>query len=316
MPIDTEVRGTFPAAVDNSMRKTLVRCQKMAYWKHERGLVPVGEQRVHLVAGRAFAAGICAVRRAFYGEGVSDPYDLLKAGLAAVRANYDYTGSMPQWCYKTVDRVESALAFYLDKWPLADERLIPVRFHNGTLGIELCESMPTPLQHPTTGATIPFVANFDMLAQDRETGMYWIVDEKTTGKMGDTWALQWALDSQLTGYCFVARRLLRLMGDKTAEVAGAIIRGVSFLKTEHAGMECMEYRQPWELERWYYQMMRDMNGWIAAHRNGYHDGVYDHACALYNSPCEYSKLCKAHDPERLIDGNYNIKHYNPLNRED
>lgn len=316
MPIDTEVRGIFPPTVDNSMRKTLVRCEKMAYWKHERGLVPVTEQRVHLEAGKAFAAGVCAARRAYYGEGVRDYGDLLQTGLRAIRAAYHYTGPQPPYCFKTVDRVESALAFYLSKWPLETETLVPVRLNDGRLGIELCESMPIPIQHPVTNETIHFVANFDMLVQDTRTGTYWVVDEKTTGKMGDTWALQWTLDAQLTGYCFVARRMLRMMGDKTAEVAGAIIRGVSFLKADHAGMECMEYRQPWELDRWYYQMMRDMNRWVAAHRNGYHDMVMDHACALYNSPCEYSKLCKANDPERLIEGSYVVKHYDPSNRED
>lgn len=48
-----------------------------------------------------------------------------------------------------------------------------------------------------------YAANFDLLAVD-PMGRYWVIDEKTTGKMGDSWALQWTLDSQLTGYCKAA----------------------------------------------------------------------------------------------------------------
>lgn len=309
------VQGVFPPAVDNSMRKSLVRCQKLAYWKHERGLVPIGENRVHLEAGKAFAAGLCAARRAFYGEGIADPYDLLKIALAACRPAYNYTGPMPQWCFKTLDRIEGALAFYMDKWPFATDPLRPVRLNDGRLGIELCIPFPIPVSHPITGKLLVHVANFDMLALD-DQNRYWVVDEKTTGKMGDSWAMQWTLDAQLTGYCKAARILLQEEGISSPLVAGAVIRGIAFHKTDYAGMECLEPRQEWELDRWYLQMVRDMQDWADAHKSGQHQMVMDHACALYNSPCEYAGLCKSREPEKRIEGSFVVKHYDPLNRED
>jgi len=309
------VKGVFPAAVDNSIRKSLVRCQKMAYWKHERGLQPVGESNVHLAAGKAFAAGLCAARQAFYGPSGGDGFEALAAGLRAVRTSYHYSGPMPPYCYKTADRMEAALAFYLEKWPLATDALKPVRLNDGRLAVEMCVAFVIPVPHPVTGRALDYVANFDMLAID-QFGHYWIVDEKTTGKMGDAWALQWTLDSQLTGYCYAAKILLADNGIPDAEIAGAIIRGIAIHKNDFGGMECLEPRQPWEIDRWYAQMMRDMEAWAAAHKTGRHQMVMDHACALYNSPCEYAKLCKAREPEKLIEGSYVIRHYDPLNRED
>lgn len=309
-----EVQGKFPEVTDNSMRKTLVRCQKMAYWKHERGLIPVADNRVHLAAGKAFAAGLCAARRAFYVEGIADPFDVLRAALPAVRAAYDYTGPMPPYCYKTLDRVEAALAFYLEKWSLATETMVPVRLNDGTLCVELCVTFEIPVKHPTTGKNLMYAANFDLLAVD-PMGRYWVIDEKTTGKMGDSWALQWTLDSQLTGYCKAARILLQRDGVHEPEIAGAIIRGIAFHKADFAGMECLEPRQPWELDRWYQQMVLDMAAWSYASEHGLHNMVMDHACALYNAPCEYARLCKALEPEKLIDDTtFHVKHYDPLNR--
>lgn len=315
-PIDAEVLGTFPNAVDNSMRKTLVRCQKMAYWKYERGLTPIGETRVHLEAGRAFAAGLCAARRAFYERGISDPTEQLKEALPACRAAYNFTGEMPKYCYKSLDRVEGALAFYLfEKWPLEHETLVPMRLNDGSLAIELAVSYEIPVKHPTTGVNLIHVANFDLLAVD-PMGRYWIIDEKTTGKMGDSWALQWTLDSQLTGYCKAACILLQRNGIANPDIAGAIIRGIAFQKDGYVGMECLEPRQPWEIERWYHQMILDMAGWSYASEHGLHNMVMDHACALYNSPCEYARLCKALEPEKLISPEtFHVKHYDPLNRD-
>lgn len=306
------VKGLFPAAVDNSMRKSLVRCQKMAYWKHERGLDPSAGANVHLSAGRAFAAGLYTARRAYYDDGALAG-DALTAGIMVIEDTYDYSGPMPPYCYKTKDRMQAALAFYLDKWPMATDRIKPLRLNDGRLALEMPISFEIPVNHPVTGKLLQYVANLDMLGIDDQRRV-WVVDEKTTGKMGDAWALQWSLDSQLTGYCQAAIIELTRQGMGDLQVAGAIIRGIAIHKSDFGGMECLELRQPYEIQRWYNQMVRDMQRWADAHAEGNHDMVLDHACALYNSPCEYARLCKAHDPERLIEGNFVVKHYDPLNR--
>lgn len=306
------IPGKFPACIDNSMRKTLVRCQKAAYWKHERGLQVADGANIHLIAGKAFAAGLHRARVAFHDEG-ADAFDSLREGLKSLVGTYNYTGPVPSYCYKTQDRMEAALAFYLEKWPLGSDMFQPLRLNDGRLALEMAHVIELPIRHPQTNEFLQHVMNFDMLALD-PMNRVWVIDEKTTGKMGDAWAMQWSLDSQLTAYCYAARDLL-LQQDLPYTVAGAIIRGIAIHKSDFAGMECLEPRQPWEIDRWYKQMKRDVSAWVAVSRDGQHAQVLDHACALYNAPCEYAKLCKAHDPERLIENNYVIKHYDPLNRD-
>ena len=47
----------FPHAIDNTMRKQLVKCQKAAHYQFELGLRPLTESRVDLHAGAAYAKG-------------------------------------------------------------------------------------------------------------------------------------------------------------------------------------------------------------------------------------------------------------------
>lgn len=306
------IRGQFPTCVDNSMRKSLVRCQKLAYWKHERGLQLADGANIHLVAGRAFAAGLHRARVAFHDEH-ADAFESLREGLKSLAATYNYTGPMPAYCYKTLERMEAALAFYLEKWPLASDMFQPIRLNNGKLALELAHVIELSVRHPITEQPLCHVMNFDMLALDPMDRL-WVIDEKTTSKMGDAWSMQWTLDSQLSAYCYAARDIAVQQG-WNHEVAGALIRGIAIHKSDFAGMECLEPRQQWEIDRWYEQMNRDMYSWTQASRYGTHAQILDHACALYNAPCEYAKLCKAHDPERLIENNYIVKHYDPLNRD-
>ncbi len=53
----------FPEAVDNSMRKELVKCQTAAKYKYEMGLRADEGTKVDLHAGKAFAAGMEVMRR-------------------------------------------------------------------------------------------------------------------------------------------------------------------------------------------------------------------------------------------------------------
>ena len=151
-----------------------------------------------------------------------------------------------------------------------------------------------------------------MLAED-EQGNIWVNDEKTTGSLGPKWANQWHLDSQMSGYCWAANKLLESRGDPR-RVKGANIRGVSFLKNGYETVQVQTMRQQWEIDRWYWQMQKDIHQWINAYEHQDHNQILDHACALYNNPCSHDRLCKSRNPERLIEGNYTIRFWNPLEK--
>ena len=68
------------------MREEFVRCEKAAYWNHERGLKPL-EVSVDLHAGQAFAKGVEVSRRAFWEQG-KNAYDAVVMGVEALYAAY------------------------------------------------------------------------------------------------------------------------------------------------------------------------------------------------------------------------------------
>jgi hypothetical protein len=136
-----------------------------------------------------------------------------------------------------------------------------------------------------------------------------VVDEKTASRLGDTWHLQWDMDSQMTGYIWS----VHIEASEPIEVM-AQIRAVSILKNDYGHAEVNIMRNKWMLERWYKQMLRDVERMIASYVAGEWDMALGPACTSYNRVCEYARLCKSPNPERLIEGNYKTVVWNPLER--
>lgn len=312
--MSTTIQGElhFPHAIDNSMRKELVKCQKIAHWKFERGLNSP-EPSIDLHAGGAFAKGCEEARKAYYQLGKTQEASVL----IGVQALYAFYGDFkcPTKSNKSADRMAGALAYYLEERNFDFEKLKPFML-NGRLSVEMSFNHPIPITHPGTGKQLTYCGRFDMLAKD-EAGQVWVCDEKTTSQMGEAWIHQWNLDSALTGYCWGSQKLLRDAGDDSP-VVGAIINGVAIRALSNAmpyeHMRCPVFREDWEVERWYAQMLRDIEGWSIAYVSQDHNQVLDHACALYNNPCQFAKLCKARNPERLFD-TYTVRFWNPLERD-
>lgn len=308
----------FPELIDNSMRKELVKCEKAAHYRYEMGLEATETTRVDLIAGKAFAKGMECMRKEFFDRGTKAK-NAVERGVAAVSAAYgEFVPDKATT--KTVQRMAGAITFYAQEFPLETDLLKPVRFPasiNGFLGnhaIEVQFQEEIPIEHPTTGKPLIYCGRFDMLALD-EQGKAWVVDEKTTSQMGDKWDNQWFLDSQVTGYCWGARRLLDKIGMTDVQIAGAMINGIAIRKYDYEARRLPVFREQWEIDRWYKQMLGDVERWITAFKLQFHDMALDHACAFYNNPCQFAPLCKARNPERLVDGSYVVRRWNPTERD-
>lgn len=310
------IEAKFPEVIDNSMRKELVKCETAAKYRYEMGLRPVeGDERVDLIAGKAFASGLEAARKAFYAEGKMS-VDALTAGVRALYAEYgSYIPSGKT--NKTVERMAGALAFYLAEHPMETERYRPLLLPDGHWAIEVQEQFDLPIDHPETGKPLVLAGRFDMLAVDSEdpdSGV-WVVDEKTTSQMGEKWANQWLLDSQMTTYCYLAKVLL-MRYDITLEVKGAIVNGIAIRLRDYEVGRFPVYRPDWMVERWFEQFVMDVSRWRTAFLIGQHNMALDHACAFYNNPCQYVPLCSSRNPERIIETSFAVKRWNPVTRED
>lgn len=301
----------FPHVIDNTMRKVLVKCQMAAHYKYELGLNDPDDSRVDLVAGKAFARGIEVARRVYFHEHKSAE----EAERQGVLALFDSYGSFvpPSDSNKTAARMAGALSYYLQQRPFQEENLVPIVAPDGQLAVEMSLSYPMGVAHPDDGVVLEYAGNFDMLALDLKTGGAWIVDEKTTSQMGPKWANQWPLDSQMTGYVWLAQKWLA-EHDLKYEIKGAIINGIAIRKHEYEVGRFPTYREPWEVNRWFDQLQVDVENWKLAYASKRWNQNLDHACAYYLNPCEFVPLCKAKQPEKLM-GTYRVEFWNPKDRK-
>lgn len=298
-------RPPFPLAIDSTMLSTFRSCPQKMFRTYMQHWKPRGES-VHLVAGKAFAAGIETARRAFYEQGLSAD-DACGAGIQALVEEYGDFECPPE-SSKSLDRVAGALAFYFDNYPLTNEgnAAIPLHFPGGKRGIEFSFAEPLPVNHPTLNQPLLYSGRADMTATF--AGGTYVFDEKTTASLGSSWGRQWEMRSQFTGYCWASRAV-------GIPVAGVVVRGVSILKTKFDTMEVITYRTEHEVERWLHQTTRDIRRMIALWEEGYWDFSLDHACTEY-SGCALVNVCKSKDPDAWLDLYFERKVWDPLLRQE
>lgn len=296
-------RPTFPHAIDSTILGTFRSCPQKAFRTYIEHWKPQSES-VHLVAGGAFASGIEAARRAFFEQG-TDGATAEAVGLQALIEKYgDF--ECPSDSAKSLDRMCGALSYYFDVFPLGQDSCTPVTFANGQRGIEFDFAQPLDVRHPVTGDPILYTGRSDMIAE-YASGVY-IVDEKTTSSLGASWGRQWEMRAQFTGYVWAARQI-------GLEPNGALVRGISILKTKYDHLQILTGRSMYEVDRWYDQTNRDIERMIKCWKDGYWDWNLDHACAEYGG-CGLQRICKSPDPEAWLPMYYEKRVWDPLARKE
>jgi len=292
-------RPHFPTAIDSTTLGAFRSCPQKAFLQYMEHWKPSTES-VHLVAGGAFAEGIEHARRAFYEQGLSAE-ESVGIGLSALINRYgDF--ECPPDSPKSLERTAGALEFYFDNYQLGHDAAVPVSFPNGKTGIEFSFACPLPVNHPISGEPLLYTGRSDMVAE--AYGGLYIYDEKTTSSLGASWAKQWEMRSQFTGYCWAAKQF-------GLNPSGVVVRGVSILKTKYDTMQVMSYRAPHEIDRWLEQTCRDLERMIECWKEGYWDWNLDHACSEYGG-CAFQTVCKSSDPEPWLKQYFVKRVWNPL----
>lgn len=296
-------RPMFPHAVDSTMLSTFRSCPQKMFRQYVEHWKPQAES-VHLVAGGAFAKGIEVARRSFFEEQKS-PSEAEADGLHALITKYgDF--ECPPDSAKSLERTAGALEFYFANYPLGEDSANPITFPDGRRGIEFSFAEPLNIKHPTSGDPMIYTGRADMIA-DFGGGVY-VFDEKTTSQLGQSWPRQWELRSQFTGYAWAARRI-------GIDVTGAIVRGVSILKTKYDTMQSLTDRPAWEVDRWEAQVHRDIARMIQCWEDGYWDYNLDHACAEYGG-CGLVRICKSENPETWLPMQFERRVWDPLLKQE
>ena len=292
----------FPELLDNTALSSFKKCPLDWYYSSLRNLAHKGKN-IHLHAGGSYAAGLEAARRAFYDQG-ADEETAIVAGLQTLTLFWG-DHDVPLDEAKSFPRVFLALIEYFIQYPLETDIIKPFRLANGKSAIEFTFAVPLSINHPVTGQPLLYGGRFDMLAE--RDGVLFAEDDKTASQLGSQWNRNWLLDSQFTGYTFAAQSF-------GYPVAGAIIRGLSFLKGGFGHAQSIVYRPDWQIERWLETTEYCVKQMILLWESNYFPPTLDKsACNSYGG-CAYSPLCESRDPEAWIPVHYEPRNWNPLEK--
>jgi hypothetical protein len=294
-------RPPFPSVIDSSLVAAFRSCPQKAFQGYFNHWKP-GEESVHLVAGKAFAAGLEVARRAFYVEGDTEE-NAIALGLGELWREYG-TFTEPADSPKGPIRMAGALIYYFDSYPLGKDGAKPHIFPGSSHGIEFSFAQPFPVRHPETGDPLLYCGRADMAA-DAFGGVF-LYDEKTTSQLGASWLKQWDHRSQFTSYCWGFQ-------EHGYRPTGVVVRGVAILKDSYNTEQVITSRADWEVARWLEQTRRDVERMVEAWRSGYWDWNLDHACNEYGG-CAFRTPCKSPNPDKWLEIYFKKRVWDPVQR--
>ena len=290
----------FPSLIDASLLASFKSCPELCrkvYFEHYKSTQP----SVHLHAGGAFASGVERTRTAFYVEG-QDAETAIAQGIGELLRFYgDF--DCPADSAKSAERMAGAFEFYFANYPLNHDQ-DPIVLPSGKRAIEVNFAEPLLISHPQTGDPLIYCGRLDAILN--YGGGRYITDEKTTTQLGASWSRQWDLRSQFTGYAWGARQI-------GIRVDGALVRGVSILKTKYDTQQAISYRPDWIIDRWYKEMLIWVQRLVECYTSGVWLHNFDHACSEYGG-CQFREACSTQDETPWIETYFERREWNPLLR--
>lgn len=312
----------FPQVIDNTIIKEWRLCHHRAFRRHFQGLTTKIGKSVHLHFGGCFAEALRATRVAYYRDempAASAVNTGVKAALAAW-GDYEPAPRTKSEEVKSLPALIDALASYFEHFPLSRDTYRALDLGHGPL-VERSFAVPIPgTRHPETGEPILYAGRCDMVAEIGGTSAgIWIIDEKTTSRLGEGWIEKWDLDNQPSGYTWGFRSY-------GIRPVGAIMRGIGIYASGIGFAESIQPRPEWKIAQWLSQLRRDIGEMCQAYRayvtyQSYNEAAdpegaafgrdLGDACHAFNRPCEFKPLCDTASPERWID-DYAIEFWDPL----
>lgn len=298
------IRPPFPKALDSTMLKAFRSCPQLFYKEFLLHYKPRSES-IHLIAGKAFASGLEAMRRAYYQHGQSAE-TALGEGLQALVLEYGTPDAFVKEA-KSLERMCGALEYYATAaFPLEFDEATPMVLPSGARAIEFSFALEfSPrLVHPETGEPLLYSGRCDQIVD--YAGGRWPEDDKTTSQLGASWANQWSLRSQFTGYAWAARQFFE-------NIQGVLVTGIAIRKTGYDHQRHSTPRMTPLIELWYEQTERDLLRMIECWKAGYFDYTLDEACGSYGG-CIFREVCGREDEAPWLDAGFVKREWNPIAR--
>lgn len=282
----------FPIYIDNSMLSAFKACPRKFQLSYIQHYKPVDES-IHLLAGGAIAHGLERWRKS-----VSEGHDATPGGLA------ERQGLIAMWTYlhemdpfgrleespKHSMALAAALCLYFHDFPImTDGEMVGVEFS---------------FAHPF--GPFLYVGRLDLV--QRAQGMTFGVDEKTTSMFGPTWAKQWDLRAQFTGYTWA-------MAEQGLKLDGFKVRGIKIGKYECETLQTIVYKTAYEIEEWKQTTDYFIGQIVECEKAGYYPQNLDHSCSSY-SGCEFCEVCRTtgETRQRILDTRFTRRKWDPVAR--
>jgi len=301
----------FPLVLDSTILNSFRACPQQCFLSYILNRRSKGENS-HIIAGGAFAAGLERARRWYY-ELRTSTEDAVAAGLAALIKAYGWHEPMIKQKNKDLLHTARAYVSYFDLHPMDRDEIQPW-FMGDKPAIEFTFALPFEgpgILHPNTGEPLLIAGRTDMIGVFG--GMPFVIDEKTTGQMGESWSQQWDLRAQLTCYSWAARQ-------SGFPVEGAIVRGICLRTNDTGHAEAIIYQPPWKINRWLWQTQRDILRMLEIYREYLRTGnseVWDYvlgdACNQWGG-CAFHELCGMQHPMNWIDSYTEYHVWSPLKK--
>lgn len=310
----------FPSVLDSTTLNSWRQCQRQALYSRflvvepeldVAGIKPQGLS-IDLHAGGAFARGLETTRRAYFEQGCPEEQAII-LGLDALLVAYG-NPEIRKDTPKTWDRMLAAFVAYFDEYPLASDAIQPACY-NGKWAVEFSFAVPLDMwdfYHPETGEPLLLAGRSDMIGTFRNSDF--IVDEKTTSYLGESWSRKWDLRAQFLCYMWAAR----LHG---FAIAGTIVRGVAIKKTSIDFAQALIRRNDRLLDLWEWQTRQTIAGMLDTYNRTLQVGEpqfqynLGESCESYGG-CPFKDLCLV--PEESLDSyirtDYEANTWNPLSR--
>lgn len=291
----------IPLYIDSSMLSTFRACRRKYYWSYVQNFQPMGES-IHLIAGKAFASGCEAARRAQLRSGKLplSSSELLEAAIGPFTAEWKDFEASPDDA-KNYHNVFAAFEDYIcHRYHPATDEVQPINI-GGVPGLEYSFAIPLPVKHPS-GDNFIFCGKLDVLGIWNEM-LTVILDEKTTSMMGVSWTRQWDLRGQFLGYVWAAREL-------GFNVSTVIVRGIAIQKTQHQFAQLPVQVPTFLVDRWYHELLGSLADLVSAWESDRWPFNFADACSSYGG-CSFLDLCKSVNPEHWLN-NYEERTWSPI----
>lgn len=317
----TDFQLHFPKILDNTICTSYAKCPRQMFYNHMMHLQTPGPQ-VHLDAGKVYAKALETARLAYYlpsSETYLDSEASIMRGFRAAIKSWGYNRHVDEVFAKTKKEFHRTMELYLGYFARFGFKTDHIRPHilNGQPAVEKSFTLELDIKNPDTGDPILYHGRWDMLV-DYQNALF-TYDDKTCSQLGVTWASQWEMRTQFTGYIYGAKHY-------GLDVVGAITRGACFYVDRVDYQESISRRARWQLDQWWedlhqlvydmvqrYQMMKNTphTKLVELHKIMPATGMFNEACKQY-AGCNYTNLCKSQRPGVWLR-DYTTRVWDPTN---